>query len=193
LTLPLYFRFTEGISAQATRIGVTIADLAFADLLVLLLCGVTGVVLGKVLRLPAYLLVGPMVVSGFAHINGISHTPPPVEIVSVAQIVMGAAIGARFVGIDPQQVLKIMVASVGATVLMLAATVAFALILAPANHLNLNGVILAFCPGGLAEMSLIALALGIETAFVATHHVVRIALIVVAAPWVFRLLGRCND
>ena len=35
-------------------------------------------------------------------------------------------------------------------------------------------------------MSLIALSLGIETAFVATHHVLRIGLIVVVAPLVYR-------
>ena len=49
--------------------------------------------------------------------------------------------------------------------------------------------VLALAPGGLAGMSLIALALGIETAFVATHHVARIAMIVIAAPLVFRKLG----
>ncbi len=38
-------------------------------------------------------------------------------------------------------------------------------------------------------MSLIALALGIETAFVATHHVARIAMIVIAAPLIFRKTG----
>ena len=37
-------------------------------------------------------------------------------------------------------------------------------------------------------MSLIALSLGIETAFVATHHVIRIGLIVMAAPLVFARL-----
>ena len=41
-------------------------------------------------------------------------------------------------------------------------------------------------PGGLAETSLIALSLGIETAFVATHHVIRIGFIVVVAPLVFK-------
>jgi uncharacterized membrane protein AbrB (regulator of aidB expression) len=33
------------------------------------------------------------------------------------------------------------------------------------------------------------LSLGIETAFVATHHVSRIAMIVIAAPLVFKALG----
>ena len=39
-------------------------------------------------------------------------------------------------------------------------------------------------------MSLIALSLGIETAFVATHHVIRIGLIVVVAPLVFTRIRR---
>ena len=71
---------------------------------------------------------------------------------------------------------------------MLGATVGFALALAPLSGIPFPAVVLAFSPGGLAEMSLIALFLGIETAFVATHHVARIAMIVIAAPLVFRML-----
>ena len=39
-------------------------------------------------------------------------------------------------------------------------------------------------------MSLIAIAIGANTAFVATHHIVRIILIVVLAPPAFKLLRR---
>jgi uncharacterized membrane protein AbrB (regulator of aidB expression) len=39
-------------------------------------------------------------------------------------------------------------------------------------------------------MSLIAIALGADAAFVAIHHIVRIFLIVVLAPLAFRLVGR---
>jgi len=48
--------------------------------------------------------------------------------------------------------------------------------------------VLAYAPGGLAEMSLIALALHADVAFVSSHHVVRILLIVTLAPLTFRLL-----
>ncbi len=51
-------------------------------------------------------------------------------------------------------------------------------------------LMLAFSPGGLAEMSLIAIAIGADAAFVATHHVVRIFLIVVIAPLAFKLMRR---
>lgn len=48
-------------------------------------------------------------------------------------------------------------------------------------------------PGGLAEMSVIALSLGIETAFVATHHVARFAIIVIGAAVVFRAARRWRN
>ncbi len=39
-------------------------------------------------------------------------------------------------------------------------------------------------------MAVIALALGIDTAFVATHNVVRVLSILVLAPIVFRVFGK---
>ena len=83
-----------------------------------------------------------------------------------------------------------MAVSAGATALMLICTVAFALVLAPLTGMRSTPLILAFAPGGLAEVSLIAISLGVETAFVATHHVARIAMIVIGVPIVFRAKRR---
>ncbi len=47
---------------------------------------------------------------------------------------------------------------------------------------------LSYAPGGFAEMSLIGLALGIEVAMVATHHLFRLFLIILTGPIVFRTL-----
>ncbi|MBM3558563.1 MAG: AbrB family transcriptional regulator [Alphaproteobacteria bacterium] len=43
--------------------------------------------------------------------------------------------------------------------------------------------------GGVTEMSLVALALSLDVAFVATHHLARILMIVTGAPIAFRLPG----
>ena len=48
--------------------------------------------------------------------------------------------------------------------------------------------VLAYAPGGVAEMSLVAIALHADAAFVALHHVIRIAAVMAAAPLVFKLL-----
>ena len=69
---------------------------------------------------------------------------------------------------------------------MIGLTVVFALILRNAADTSIQAVILAYAPGGLAEMSLVALALAIDSAFVASHHVLRIMMIVIAAPLFFR-------
>ena len=74
--------------------------------------------------------------------------------------------------------------------LIIADPTAQVLVLAQATGLDWRPIVLAYAPGGLAEMSLIALSLGIETAFVATHHIIRIGLIVVVAPLVFTRIRR---
>ena len=83
-------------------------------------------------------------------------------------------------------------AAVG-TVLLLAVTLIFAIGLGWLTGLSMPALVLAFAPGGLAEMSLIALALSLDAAFVATHHAVRICVVVVLAPAVFRRRRRPPD
>ena len=68
-------------------------------------------------------------------------------------------------------------------------TLLISFLLQLATGLPLTTLILAFAPGGLAEMSLLAIALSYDAAFVALHHILRIAVIVTCAPLAFRLLG----
>jgi hypothetical protein len=51
-----------------------------------------------------------------------------------------------------------------------------------------NAVLLALAPGGLPEMTLIALSLHIDLALVVSHHLVRVLFINVGVPLLFRLL-----
>ena len=188
LAIPLWYRFMTGVTTAPSSIGPSIGAIGLTDLAVLAACAVAGVAVGRLLRLPAYRLSGPLLASALVHATGLSSSAPPWEVVTVAQVVLGSAIGARFAGVPLRRVLGVMAAALVSAVVMLAATVAFALVLAPATGIDWRSIVLAYAPGGLAEMSLIALSLGIETAFVATHHVIRIVLIVVGAPFVFARL-----
>ena len=185
LTIPLWYRYMTGVTATPSSIGPSIGAMGLADLAVLGACAVAGVAVGRLIRLPAYRLSGPLLASALVHATGLNSSAPPWEVVAVAQVVVGSAIGARFTGVPVRRVLGLMAAALVSALVMLAGTVAFALVLAPATGIDWRSIVLAYAPGGLAEMSLIALSLGIETAFVATHHVIRIALIVVGAPFVF--------
>jgi membrane AbrB-like protein len=111
-------------------------------------------------------------------------------LVAAAQVVVGSALGCRFTGVRVERIGRCAAMSLGLTALMLGVAVAASWLLNAATGLGMAGLILAFAPGGLAEMSLIALALGTDIAFVSTHHIVRIVLIVTLAPGMFLLWRR---
>jgi uncharacterized membrane protein AbrB (regulator of aidB expression) len=49
---------------------------------------------------------------------------------------------------------------------------------------------LSFAPGGQAEMAILAIVAGADVAFVVTHHIVRIVLVILGAPLISRLQNR---
>ena len=157
---------------------------------VLGLCAVVGYWAAKRARIPAHSLIGPMILSALVHVSGFTAAQPPAEAVAVAQGVIGTAVGCRFAGIPVRRILDVLVTGAASTVFMMGAALVSALALAKTTGLPFPALVLAFAPGGLAEMSLISLSMGIDTAFVATHHIVRILFLVACAPIAFRLLAR---
>ena len=128
-----------------------------------------------------------MILSAAAHLAGITDSKPPGELVAAAQIVVGTGIGCRFVGALLNELAREMVASIGAALILIGCAVFFAKITVAITGLNLDATVLSYAPGGFAEMSLIGLALGIETAMVATHHLARLFMIIFTSPIAFRL------
>lgn len=190
--IAFYFRLFEGYSATQAPVGGA-ADMPAWEILALLGSAFVGLLLGKRLRLPAPQIVGPMILSAALHLGGVLEHRPPAELIALAQVVLGAAIGARFAGMPLARVWRTMLIAAGATVIMVAIAAGIAYGLAPLAGTTGAVLLLALAPGGLAEMSLIALSFGTVAAFVSTHHVVRIVIVVILAPIVFRLTyGRAH-
>lgn len=193
LILPFAFQFISGYSpAGRPQPGPPLMTLPAVDLGVLAACGIFGFLAARAIRLPAAAIVGPMLASAVVHLTGLSSAKPPSEIVAIAQLVVGAGIGCRFAGSSLRLVTRAIAVAAGATALLLAVTLAFSFALAWVTGIDGKALVLAFAPGGLAEMSLIALALQIDAAFVATHHSVRIFLIVVCVPSLYRRFAGRN-
>jgi hypothetical protein len=185
----VWFRLVLGVDMgnQAAG-GVRLADIPGWELGVLALCGGFGLILGRVLRLPAPTLLGPMILSSLAHGTGLVFSAPPRELVVIAQIFLGTIMGCRFIGTRPAQIGGALVLGLGATVLMLSVTAAFAVLLHRYFGQSLEQVILAYAPGGLTEMSLVALAMQADVTYVAAHHLLRITLVILVAPFIFSTL-----
>jgi len=193
MTIPVWYRLVNGAQTSVLNITPGPTGNDWKDYAILIACGVIGAAVARLLRLPASFMMGPMIVSAIAHLSGLTNSKPPGELVAAAQVVVGAAIGCRFVGAAIDKLHKEMAASIGAAIIMIGCAVVFAKISVAITGLNLDATVLSYAPGGFAEMSLIGLALGIEIAMVATHHLFRLFLILMTSPLIFRLWRRRDE
>ncbi len=189
-TVPILFQIFDGLD-PAARAALDSVSATQAPLDWALLAGcIVGAPLARLVRLPAAMLIGPMVLSAALHLAGITDAKPPFVLIAAAQVIVGSAVGGRFAGVRLRQIARSALVAFGLTLVLLATTVAFALLINHVTGISIRDLILAYSPGGLAEMSLVALALDGDAAFVSTHHIIRILLIVLFAPALFALVDR---
>lgn len=152
--------------------------------------GVVGVWLGRWLRLPNALLFGPALVSAALHLTDITQAAIPPLLISLAQVIIGVSVGVRFAGTSLAEIgYNLLMAALQAIMLLLIAILA-----AWGAHL-LTGyspatALLAYMPGGAPELSLVALTLGIDPAFVTSHHLLRITVLILAMPMIMSYFRR---
>ena len=154
---------------------------------------VVGVALGWVfgrLNVPAPMLLGPMVVSAFAHLTEVATGTLPIWLLLPAYLVLGSLIGTRFSGVP----LARFVSGLGAgTVITLIAVGLAGLAAVPvawAVEMPLAHVLVAFAPGGLETMIAMGVVLGVIPGFVAACHIARLLVLSVYLPMMLaRLKG----
>lgn len=161
-----------------------------AALALLAVLGAAGYLLARRLRLPAAPFVGPLLGSAAGHLGGWLEVDPPFVFMALAQLVLGSSVGARFSGTPLGLIARTLLLGAGATAIMLVLTLAFGGVLSALTGHSLALLLLAFIPGGFPEMSLIALAMGLDPAFVVTHHSMRVFLVVLIALPAFAWLKR---
>ncbi|MFV0281012.1 MAG: AbrB family transcriptional regulator [Rhodoblastus sp.] len=132
-------------------------------------------------RMAAGMLFGAMLVSGAAHALSFAGRPAPVVAI-VAQVLIGAWVGARFIGFDWRLFARSAAAALGSFLIAVAISCAFAVAAGLALALPFAQTLLAFSPGGLEAMTLLAFALGIDPLYVGAHHLARFLLISFTLP-----------
>lgn len=185
MIIPFAFQWL-GLYDPAKRgsLGPSLGSLELRDMLLLTACA-AGYPLARLLRLPAPDILGPMILSAAIHLAGLTEGRPPGLLVAAAQVVVGASLGARFAGIELRRLGRDGLMAVALTAVMLAITLTTALLVDSVTGLGVAALMLAYAPGGLAEMALVALALHADVALVSSHHMVRVILVVGFAPALF--------
>lgn len=174
-----------GATGGATKMERTIdwsMALPLKDYAILGTCLVIGTIGGRRIKLPGAHLTGPLVLSAIVHYFGLTSNSPPQVFVVFAQVVIGTSVAQFFAGTTFRQVLSGLMVGGGLTVINLCIASLFALAFQNWLDIPFAGGLLALVPGGLPEMSLISIALGLDAAFVSLHHLFRVILVLIFIP-----------
>ncbi|MDQ2694494.1 MAG: AbrB family transcriptional regulator [Pseudomonadota bacterium] len=185
---PLVVSLASGLPAAPT-LTAPVIDVPVYEVLLLVAGSGGGLLLARWLRLPAAELAGPMIISAALYLAGWVHLALPAPLLAVTLWILGSAVGARFAGVRPQELLRLGRYALGAVLLALTLAAAFAAVLSLLPGVGFLAALLALAPGGVAEMCMIAVAWNIDPAFVASHHLARMLLLIALAPWAGKLLG----
>jgi len=141
-------------------------------------------------RLPAAYLIAGVLVSGIMHYSGIVSGRPQSGFLFTGFVVTGAVIGSRFTTIPFADIRRLIGASLTVVVISSGIAALGAVIGAEMLQLPFGQVWVAYAPGGVEAMAAMALSLDYDSAFVATHHLFRILLLIILLPFLLRLFGR---
>lgn len=156
------------------------------QLLGLLAISAAGFLVAKRFRVPAPALTGPMVITGAIFASGTLSGRLPEPLMAAAFIVLGASVGARFAGIDRAYLTGCLGMSAGGLTLAVIITGLIAWPAAAYLDLPFMQMWLAMAPGGFDTMIALALALGVDPAFVAGHQLIRLLGLFLIVPFLFR-------
>lgn len=146
------------------------------------LCSLSSLAL-NFLKIPASTMLGAMLAAAATYGSGLFDSKIPDWLMSSVLAVLGSALGATFAGTNVRLVIETIKAGLGSLFVASAVTLGWAWPLGRLLELPVTQVWLSFAPGGVETTTILALALGLDGAFVAAHHVVRMALLNLAGPW----------
>ena len=167
--------------------AASVPPLQYAVMLVCAIVGWWGGVRAGLFGAP---ILGPLIVAGIASMSGLLTMRPPAEAMWFAQFFLGLGIGVKYAGITMAEIRRCLAAALGYCVILAVLSVMFAEIVIQTDLAPPLEAIMAFAPGGQAEMVLLALIAGSDMAYVVTHHLVRIVVVIVGAPIIARLMWK---
>ena len=165
-------------------------DYKLTDLAILMSCWIIGIWLNKFFKIPAGMLAWPLAFSAFVHITSITNADVPNILLSASQVILGASVGAKISIIKFATAKKSLAIALVLSVGSLLFSWLSAIVLGTILDIDPLILILALTPGGVTEMSLIAISIDKEVAFVTTHHILRISLLVTLGPIIFLKLKK---
>lgn len=166
--------------------GAPVSELPLHEGLLMIALAILGWRGGVAIGLFGASILGPMALTAAASLLDLIHFRPPAEAILAAQFVIGITVGVNYVGVTLAELRRDVAAGVGFTLILAVVSALFIGVVIALGVAPTIEAILAFAPGGQAEMAVLAIVAGADIAFVVTHHIVRIVTVIVGAPLMAR-------
>lgn len=180
--------FSEGSHSGAAAGGGHAVGYPEA-LLFLACCGPAGLLLAHKLHFTAPNFFGPLAIGAALTLAGVSFAgtiPSPIQFLAFG--IIGGKVGLEFTVESLRRARSILPAVLGVIVLMLVACAALGLLMAPLAGVSALDGYLATTPGVLQVVLATAIGMKANTTFVLSAQVVRLLMMLIAAPIVARKL-----
>jgi uncharacterized protein len=179
-----------GLVGPSTRsIGGAFNPAQLDELAILVVASTGAALIAYRIRFPGGLLFGAMLTSAALHGSGLIHVVMPWWVTNTVMIAFGAVTGSRFAGTPLRLLVHFIGAAFGSFAVAVTITAIFAVVLVEILGLPIAEVMIAYAPGAVDAMMLLALALNLDPVYVGAHHLVRIFLISTTMPFVARFAG----
>lgn len=179
LGLSLWVGHPVGSAAgSAATGGSAYPPLDLAHFAMIIGCGLAGLGIARFVHMPASQLIGPLLLTGALTVSGVVEMHLPFWLIASAQVVIGASLGQRFTGMTRRMLTKAFGLSLVSVTFMLVVGGIFAAVLKSVIGVDFIVMFISLAPGGVTEMSLVALSLAASPALVSLHHILRILMTV---------------
>ena len=160
------------------------------NLLILLSASIILIFIFDKIGVPAALLSGTLVASGILQILQIASYKLPEQSIDFCLLILGASVGCRFADKSLNEVARNTFHSFIATTLLIILGIIAAICSSYFVDTNFLTLLLSFCPGGIYEVAVIAIAFNLDPNFVAFHHIIRLLMILFTVPIILKLIDK---
>ena len=159
-------------------------------LLILVISSIILIYFFDKLKIPAALLSGTLVASGFLQITEIATYQISPNIIDYCLLILGASVGCRFANKTFSEITRNALHSFVATFLLVVLGLIAALIAGLIIDKNFFTLLLSYCPGGIYEVAVIAIFFDLDPEFVSFHHIIRLLMILFIVPLMLKIISK---
>jgi membrane AbrB-like protein len=182
IVLPLGLTMLGLVGSDAPSVGGPFNPDLLGELAILIGASAVAGMTFQRFNFPGGLLFGAMVCSGALHGSGLIHAVMPWWAVNAAMLALGCVTGARFTNTSIRMFLNYLGAALGSLTVSVVVAALFIVILVVGTDLRTADVSIAFAPGAVDVMMVLALALSLDPVYIGAHHLARIVVISLAIP-----------